>query len=237
MGNADIGRVEEVKQPTTGTGNNTSTGSTSTTTAGSGTGRGTGTGTGTETKEKEPVRLVTVNDGLTEEEKKRIERNEKRRERYHAQKSEGGQVSKPRKVNKAKKNEPVSPVSKEQFVNLLVSTSAVVASRPNCQHWLLTEAEAESIVKPLMAIIAESEKLELITKNSNQIALVIACITVIAPRLFITIQQNKTTPRKEKKPHGKVATQTTNNQEVNRADAKDTTSNGTNNDYVLSWDD
>ena len=220
-----------------------STNCTSTTTARTGSTGSTGTGstgTGREAEKEAPVRLVTVEDGKTEEERKRDERNQRRRERYQEQKAQNGQSVKPRKVNKGKKTEAPTPVSKEQFNNLIVSTSAVIASRPNCSHWLLTEAEADSITTPLLAIIAESEKLEMITKNSNQIALVIACITIIAPRLFVTIQQNKAMPKKEKKPNGngnQIKPPERSNPPVSKADDKQPANHGTDNDYVLSWDD
>lgn len=226
----------------TGYGNAGSGGSTSAPDTGrtGGSGGNTGGSTGGNTKEKIVPQMVSVDEPLTEEQKK-AERNRRRRERYAAEKAESGQTVKPRKVNKAKKNEsPVSNFSNEQLNALLVSTSAVIASRPNCQHWLLTEAEADSITKPLLAMIAESEKLELIAKNSNQIALAIACITIFAPRLFITIQQSKQTPKKETKPNARpqqVRPPETGDKKPNQVNDAKPPVTDTNNDIVLSWDD
>ena len=230
---------------TTGTTTGNSGNSTSTTdTRGNGNG-GTGTGTGSgETKEKGIPQLVTVNEGEQTDEEKRQERNRKRRERYQREKAENGQTVKPRKVNKSKASEPsVTNMTKEQMNALLVSTSAVIASRPNCSHWLITEKEADTITTPLLKMIAESEKLEIITKNSNQIALVIACITIFAPRIFITMQQNKALPKKEKKekkPNVKpeqIRTTENSNQVPNRNDDARPSVTDSNDDYVLSWDD
>lgn len=237
-GNAD-------KQTTgTGTGNScTSTSTTDTRGNGSGNGAGSGAGAGSgETKEKELPKLVTVTPEEQTEEDKRLERNRKRRERYQREKAESGQTVKPRKVNKTKTNDAsVSSMTKEQMNALLVSTSAIIASRPNCSHWLITEKEADSITTPLLKMIAESEKLEVIAKNSNQIALVIACITIFAPRLFITLQQNKANaPKKEKKNNVRneqARTAEISNQNTDSVNDRKPTPTDTNDDFVLSWDD
>ena len=197
------GNLNEQTAGGTGTGNNSN--STSTANPGSGgrgTGRGTGTGTGTadgNKAEKEIVpQLVTVESGLSEEDKKKEERNAKRRERYAKQKAENGQSVKPRKVNATKKQTAEPPINTEQINALILSLSAIVASRPNCEQWLLTESEVDAITKPLLAIIAESEKVEMIAKNSNQIALAVACISVFAPRIMVTVQKMKAEQEKKK---------------------------------------
>lgn len=192
------------KQPDRGTGTGNNGNSSSTTSAGSnggrGTGRGTGTGTadGNKTTEKEFPQVVTVDTGKSEEERKKEERNAKRRERYAKQKAENGQSVKPRKVNGKKKQSDESPINTEQINALILSLSAIVASRPNCEQWLLAESEVDAITKPLVAMIAESEKLEIITQNSNQIALAVACISVFAPRIMVTVQKMKAEREKEK---------------------------------------
>ena len=229
----------------TGTGKGNSGGSSSTTdTRGDGRSTGSGNGTGNSSgnqTEKELPKLVTVTDEEQTAEDKRLERNRKRRERYQKEKAESGQTVKPRKVNKSKTNDvTVTSMTKEQMNALIVSTSAVLAARPNCSHWIITEKEADSITTPLLKMIAESEKLEVIAKNSNQIALVLACITIFAPRIFITIQQNNVKPKKEKKPdvRPEQTTKTENNNKVagNVNDANNAVTN-IHDDFVLSWDD
>lgn len=184
--------------------------STSTTSAGSTGGRAGGRdgGNGTDenkTGEKIIPQLVTVDDGKTDEERKREERNAKRRERYAKQKAENGQSVKPRKVNQSKKQNETT-FDRTQINALILSLSAIVASRPNCEQWLLTESEVDAITKPLCAMIAESDKLEMIAQNSNQIALAVACISVFAPRLLVTVQKAK--EEKEKKKNVRQAEQT-----------------------------
>lgn len=185
-----------------GTGGHSDSSGTANTRTGAGTGGtgGTGTvgagGTGNKTEKEIVPQLVTVDSGVSEEERKRLERNARRRERYAKEKAENGQTVKPRKV-KGKKQEQ-SQFSNEQINSLILSISAIVASRPNCEQWLLSESEADSITKPLLAILAESEALEIVTKNSNQIALAVACISVFAPRILVTVQKIKAEKEKEK---------------------------------------
>lgn len=188
--NKDAGRKR-----TSGTGERISSGSTrpTSTTAGAGTGTGTGTGTtagtGTEEKQAAVSGLATISD----EEQKRLERNRKRRERYAKEKEANGGQVKPRKVNKTKQKD--APLDTSQLDTLILSLFTIVASRPGCEHWALSQKEVESITKPLSAMIAESEALNVINQNSNQIALVIACVTIFAPRIIITVQ--KQTKKKE----------------------------------------
>ena len=142
--------------------------------------------------------MVTVEvPAVTDEaEKKRLERNAKRRERYAKQKEATGGSVKPRKVN-GKKPEPKT-MDNKQMNMMILSISALVSSRPNCEQWLLTEAEVDSITKPLVAMLSESEALNVINENSNQIALVFACITVFAPRIIVTVQKMKAEKEREK---------------------------------------
>lgn len=187
----------QIHQSTTGTGANNSSSSSPTPSSGRNTGTvetsGTGGTSGNE-KEKGFPQLVTIEET---EEQKRLAKNEKRRQRYAQKKAENGGEVKPRKVNKAKEKTVNESFTQEQMSMLLMTLSTVLASRPNCEHWQLTQAEVDSITKPLLNILKESEKLEAITQNSNQIALAIACITIFVPRLVVTVQ--KVNENKEKK--------------------------------------
>ena len=228
---------------TTGAGAGTSTENKST--ANSGTGAGTTAGAGT-TEEKELSRLAI----LTEEEKalyasgddtekKRIMRNAKKRERYRQQKQAGGQTVKPRKVRGKKEPENVLDVTQ---LNLIIAgVSAAIASRPNCEHWLLTEAEINSITTPLSKMLAASTMFANMGQYSNQIALVMACITVFAPRLMITAQKQK-----EVKKRARTGQQTDTNVrdigekkkshiESDRGNDKKSTSNGSDNGNTVPF--
>lgn len=163
------------------------------------TGRRTGNGTDTEGKtgeEKQFSELALLTDEeraaymtADETEKKRLMRNAKKRERYRQQKENGGQTVKPRKVKQKKQEQ--SSIDVTQLNMIIAGISAAVASRPNCEQWLLTEGEINSITTPLSRMMAESEMFANVGQYSNQIALVMACITVFAPRLLITAQKQK----------------------------------------------
>lgn len=133
---------------------------------------------------------------VDDDEQKRLERNAKRRERYAAQKAANGGTVKPRKVNSKKAQ--ADTIDTTQINSLIATLSAIVASRPDCEHWLLTEKEIDSITQPLSKMLAESEALSKINENSNQIALVIACVSVFAPRVFVTAQKMKEKKEREK---------------------------------------
>lgn len=228
---------------TSGKSSSTTSSTTETRTSGSG---GTGGRTRGETNEEKIVSELAL---LTEEEKqqykvadeqeqKRILRNAKRRERYAKQKADGGQPVKPRKVRQAK-TPAQQPVDTKQLNAIIISLSAVVASRPNCEHWLLNEKEVESITTPLSKMLAESQALETIGQYSNQIALVMACVTVFAPRLFVTVQKQKeekkraitgqTTNTNVKDERRDTSKSTTGNKKIDSRNGGNTTSNGTNN--------
>ena len=197
---------------------------------------------GNKTDEKIIPQMVVVSGENKTEEQKREERNAKRRERYAQQKIESGQSVKPRKVNKPKKETKNDSVTEEQLTALVVAVSSTIASRPNCEQWLITESEVKSIVKPLLAILSENEKIEMLTQNSNQIALAIACITVFAPRILVTVQKMKSENDKKKIAiekdnvnNGQIRKAKADNQNTNRADVGTASANGQGNGDGLSW--
>ena len=147
---------------------------------------GTGTGTGTGTQEEKGTSGLVV---LSEDEKKRQERNERRRQKYAEQKAENGQTVKPRKVNK--KNASSSSVDAQSLKQIILTLSAVISERPKMKHWLLSDKEAESIATPISNMIAKSEKFSNMGEYADQIALVMACITIIIPRIYISIRLEK----------------------------------------------
>lgn len=197
----------------TATGGNNSGGNSSTASTASGRGtagnsdRGIGGGTATGTaKEKELPELAL----LTEEEKqiylsgdkdeqKRVMHNARKRARYAKNKEQTtGEAPKPRKVNNSKgksKAKAEAPIDVTQLNLIFMGLSTAVASRPNCEHWLLTEQEINSITVPLSKMLAESTIFSGMGEYSNQIALVMACVTVFAPRLLLTVQKTKEVKR------------------------------------------
>lgn len=225
---------------TTGTGNGTSSkGNSATdsgTTAGTGGNRSGGSKSGTGATIKEKV-VPGLPDVKTEEEK-RIARNERRRQRYAEKKAEQGETVKPRKVN-TKKKEEAPAISNEQLNSLIISLSAVIATRPKCEHWLLTESEVNSITKPLTAMMKESAVFEKIGEHSNQIALIIACVSVFMPRVIKTVAQiqeekkNEQRVRKSIEERNKIKNHKPNGQDVreNTGGSATSDSNNSHNEY------
>lgn len=246
--------IEPVNEPAergSSGGSSTTTTSTSTT-GGTGTGGTGGTGTGrtggTETVKGSSVPELAI---LTDEEKaqylvadetekKRLIRNAKKRQRYAEKKQASGQDVKPRKVKGTKKEETTPALDVTQLNMIVASLSAVVASRPNCEHWLLTESEINSITVPLSKMLAESAMFANMGQYSNQIALCMACATVFVPRLIVTVQKNKevkkiartgqstnTTVSDERV--GTTGKEKKSNTGTDRGNDKKSTSNGSNN--------
>lgn len=144
--------------------------------------------------DEEKVKYQTA----SEQERKTILRNAKRRQRYAEQKQANGQEVKPRKVNKNTKKKDNVTFDVTQLNLIVAGVSTAIASRPNCEHWALQPAEIESITVPLAKMLAESETFAGMGQYSNQIALVMACFTVIVPRLFITVQKTKEVKKLER---------------------------------------
>ena len=185
--------IREVKRGTGTTAGAGRTAGTDTSTAdtGTGTGAGTGTGTGTTagagtTTEKAELLGVPI---LKDEQAKRDERNAKRRAKYKADK-EAGTLPKPKKVSNKKKDEPQA-IDKASLNLMIAGVFGVIASRPDCEHWLLTEKEIDSITTPLCNMLKESELFQGMGQYSNQIALVMACATIFLPRLVVSVQKQK----------------------------------------------
>lgn len=261
--------VREDKPTGTGTGGKRAdsecTSTPDTNTSGGSRGRG-GNGSGGTTERTEPRTAETSTEQktevselaiLTEEEKaqyrnasesekKRLLRNAKRRERYAQQKKESGGQVKPRKVRQSQAKE-TTPVLDVSSLNMIVaSLSSVVASRPNCEHWLLTETEINSITVPLSKMLAESQTFSNLGQYSNQIALCMACVTVFMPRLIVTVQKQKEVKKIERtgqhtntnvtdRQERSVRKEKESNRKSDNRNVGNTSSNGSNNGDNVPW--
>lgn len=130
--------------------------------------------------EKDRVSDNTEQNLLTDEQK-REERNRRRRERYAEQK---GTIPKPRKVRKTK---TANTIDTTEIDKVLCNISTIVASRPNMAHWQLSEQEVHTITQPLGNILQKYGLFDKVTENSNEIALVVACVSVFAPRIMVSV--------------------------------------------------
>ena len=135
---------------------------------------------GGKTGEKEGISGLAEPNLLTDEQK-REERNRRRRERYAEQK---GTTVKPRKVRKSK---TTNSIDTTEIDKMLCNLSTIVASRPNMAHWQLTEQEVHTITQPLGNILQKYGLFDKVTENSNEIALAVACVSVFAPRIMVSV--------------------------------------------------
>ena len=101
--------------------------------------------------------------------------------------------ARPKKVSKKKKAEQKIPA--EQVDKLIVGMSQMIAAKPNCAHWAITEQEAHGISEPLCNILERSGLLEKMGENTDAIALVVACSTVFVPRIMMTASIRKEVKR------------------------------------------
>ena len=142
---------------------------------------------------------------------------------------------KPRKVSKKATNE--SNITSEQISILITSLSSIIATRPNTAHWQITPQESQSIAEPLSKIIEKNENLKNLGEHADALALVTACITVIVPRVILSV--NLAQSEKEKNKNGRFVKQdrgnnkksgviekTENNQD-SRGDNRNNADNGT----------
>ena len=98
---------------------------------------------------------------------------------------------KTKKKRTPKKKEPEKKVKSDDISKLLVTVSAIVASRPDQAHWMITQEEADSIAAPLSNILEKSEVFSKIAEHSDSLALATACITVFAPRAVMSVTAYK----------------------------------------------
>ena len=203
MGETNIERSETIKETDikeSGTsGTSTTSTSTADTSSKSGT-RGTrgnrgdtGTGTGTTTEQTTTTPQLSVLD------------DEKER--------------KPKKVinKKAKTND----LDTTQINTLIKTISTLIASRPNCSHWMLSDAEIVSITTPLTKMMQESDIFSKLGEHSNQIALVTACVTVFVPRILTSVMLIK-----EKKEHDRKVRKQVSQGPTNPNNGENNKSNG-----------
>ena len=101
-------------------------------------------------------------------------------------------TEKPKKKKAAtrtpKKKETVNPDMVSSFI---VGVSQMAAAKPTTAHWVIDKKEADQISDPLCRIIEKNENLKKVAEQSDSIALVMACVMVVAPRAFISYQMAK----------------------------------------------
>ncbi|HCN7007081.1 TPA: hypothetical protein N6134_005039, partial [Escherichia coli] len=92
-----------------------------------------------------------------------------------------GTTTKKRETKKA-----TPPVNPTHFIVLLQTLSGIVASREGMSMFALSQEEATQIATPLANILAKNESVgEFTSEYADHIALLIACGTILIPKLLI----------------------------------------------------
>ena len=160
-------------------------------TAGTGTGAGTGAG-GSGGRTTGTVQTKKISQVATVTKPKTLPKGSPPKEVSVKKTEDGATEIKEVKPNRPRKKQvKQSDVNAQQITALITSLSAVVASRPDMAHWLITPEEAKTIAEPLSNIIEKSEKLSEVSKYSDHIALVIACTAITLPRVMVTLDKQK----------------------------------------------
>lgn len=87
------------------------------------------------------------------------------------------------KVLTKQKEASIKAEDVQAFIKAMFATLASLTKMP---HWNITEEEAKALSEPLSNILNELMKTEL--PNANYVSLAIALVSIMMPRLIITIQ-------------------------------------------------
>lgn len=99
---------------------------------------------------------------------------------------------KPKKKKAAPKTQKKEPAMSADFLaDIITGTSEVVACKPETAHWKISKPEAKTIADPLSRVIEKNENLKKAAEHSDSIALVMACLTVVAPRAWVSYNMMK----------------------------------------------
>lgn len=139
----------------------------------------TGTGGTGRTAEKEKARSGVV---LLKEETAPVPETPKKK-----------QTRKPRK-----KKEITAGFNAEQISALIVSMSAIVASREGFEMFALSQVEANQLATPIANMIAKSEKIGALAEHADAVALITASIVIFAPRIMMCLDAKKEKAKRKK---------------------------------------
>jgi hypothetical protein len=104
------------------------------------------------------------------------------------------QRGRPKGSNASKKEKETKLNSND--IAPLVSTVFSLVSLKAGEHWSLSDAEAESITKPLCNILDKLNLTEKVSNLSDGAGLVLALIVIVAPRVMISASLKKETKEK-----------------------------------------
>ena len=138
-------------------------------------------------------------------------------------------VEKPKKKKAATRStRKKDTVSSEMLSDFIVGVSSMAAAKPETSHWQIDKKEADQISEPLCRIIEKNENLKKVAEQSDSIALVMACVMVIAPRAFMTYQIEKEKKAQKKNKVAKVEPHAAGGEKIDREAGKTTGNSGEN---------
>jgi len=106
------------------------------------------------------------------------------------------EIAKPkRKYKKRKTKKDEEKNSSEDIQKLLEGVFSVISLKAG-QHWQLTPAESKQIADPLSNILEKHNLLEKAESMSDGVALIVACVSIVLPRILIS-KMNKPAKIKE----------------------------------------
>lgn len=101
----------------------------------------------------------------------------------------------PKKQTKRKKSAPKKKTpdsfNADQISSLIMSASAIIASRPGMGVFMLRPEEANQLATPIANMIEKSEKLQSLGEHADALALVTASLVIFAPRVLVYSDQKK----------------------------------------------
>lgn len=114
--------------------------------------------------QKEPVKLSVSSDGAIEEAKPK--RTRKRRTKKQS-------------------------IDTEPIEKLLITTTGIIATRPDMSMWKMTKQEAHAIAEPLGQVLEKYDLAKPITDNAPELSLLVAVLGFTVPRAAMTISVRK----------------------------------------------
>jgi hypothetical protein len=97
------------------------------------------------------------------------------------------EIKKPRKKREPKKE----TILKTEDLNAILQGVFGLVALKGGEHWTINNKESEMISKPLLNIIEKLDLAEKISNISDGTALVIAILTIVAPRVIVSVHQSK----------------------------------------------
>ena len=171
--------------------------------AGSGTGTGAGAGTGTKTEQGKELSAVANVDLERAEARRKSKAESAARAKARkdalakgepipewAQKRQTGTGA--QKTTATQKKKEPDTLDSQSIQKLLKTVFDLVAMRPNCAHWALSDAECKQLAEPLHDILKDYAAVnDTLSQNSKYIALVMTAFAICAPRIVISSQMAK----------------------------------------------